>query len=518
MRGMTDRAIHSGRRGIILPVVLVILMLLAMMGMAFSLATSAELGAAGARANRMQTRLAAEAGLQRILLLLREDRARMSMWWNTPDLRAVQIYPPNTEGQEFGERDLVAEEGEEDEKPQQELGIRWRYSIVANDLDILGESDRPIRYGIQDEAGKLNINWATRDQLMALFMAVLSPELPLEELVDAVIDWRDKDSMTSPAGAESDYYRQRIPPYSAANAPFKTVEELLLVKGFVAQVLYGEDYNRNGILDPAEDDGNLTFPPDNGDGELNRGLLPYVTVYSMGQDRASDNKPRIYMNAKLDQIEPLLTELVESDLVDTILQLRAQGYVFTSPADLAGEITLKGSEEPLEIQAAPEDMLIVMDRLTTIPRPENMGPLGAMVAIPLPHVINVNTAPPPVLACLGLDDEQIETIVSTRMELSDEEKISPAWLLNAGVMTAEELARFTGPQLNTIRIVTQSWQFTVESVGYGDHVGMVCRLQAVIEMQGQVPLIKYMRDITKLGPGWPIRAEEEEREITGSTG
>jgi hypothetical protein len=143
--------------------------------------------------------------------------------------------------------------------------------------------------------------------------------------------------------------------------------------------------------------------------------------------------------------------------------------------------------------------------------------MGAMVAVPLPHVINVNTAPPPVLACLGLDSEQIQQVVNTRDQLSDEEKISPGWLINQGIMTPQELALFTGPQLNTLHIITQSWQFTVESVGYGDHVGMVCRLQVVIEMQGQLPIIKYLRDLTPLGPGWPIRAEEVDREITIST-
>ncbi|MBN1344493.1 MAG: general secretion pathway protein GspK [Phycisphaerae bacterium] len=516
---MAVRLRQSGNRGLILPVVLIMLMLLAMMGMAFSLATSAELGAAEARANRMQTRLAAEAGLQRVLLLLRQNRAKMSLWWDNPELRDVQFYPPATEAKEFGQHDMTLDK--EDKEEGQTLGTLWRYSIVAVDLDAAGEEvDKPIRWGIQDESGKLNINWATQQELTALFQAVLDPELPVEELVDALVDWRDKDDTTSPAGAESDYYRQLTPPYSAANAPLKTVEELLLVKGFTARVLYGEDFNRNGILDPSEDDGTANFPPDNADGHLNRGLLPYITVYSMGQDRASDNKPRLYLNSKPEEIEMLLGEMVDSSLAEFILEARGQGYVFKSPAELGGEIKLKGQAdgEGTTFQAAPEDILLAMDRLTTIPRPTNMGPLGAIVAVPLPHVINVNTAPPPVLACLGLTGEQIEQLVAARRGLSDEEKVSPGWLLNAGIMTPEELAEFTGAQLNRLRIVTQSWQFTVESVGYGDHVGMVSRLQAVIEMQGQVPLIKYFRDLTKLGPAWPIRAIEEDREITATTG
>lgn len=498
-----------------MPMVLIIILLLAMLGMAFSMMTNAELGAAEVRANRLQTRLTAEAGLQRIQLLLREDRAKMSSWWNSDKLHRVQIYPPATED------DGIESMGpglDEDEDESTQSGTRWLFSLVAVDLDNLTLTDRPIRFGIQDEAGKLNINWASREELTRLFAAVLDPELPIEEYVDALIDWRDKDESTSPAGAESEYYRQLRPPYSAGNSRLKTIEEMLLVKGFKAQVVYGEDYNRNGILDPMEDDGLENFPPDNADEELSVGLLPYVTVYSMSQDRAHDNKPRIYMNSKPEEIEFILGELLESEVAEFIVAARKAGHVFKSPAELASPLKVKGSAEPIELQISPADLLIAMDRLTTIPRPPNMGPLGMMFAAPLPHVINVNTAPPPVLACLKLDNEQIEQIVSARSQLSDIEKISPAWLINEDIMTPEELAKFTGPQLNGLRIVTQSWQFTVESVGFGDHVGMVCRLQAVIEMQGQVPLIKYVRDLTKLGPGWPIRMQEESSEITAEAG
>lgn len=512
---MTRVARQREPRGLILPMMLVIIMLLALLGMAFSLMTNAELGAAEVRANRMQTRLAAEAGLQRIQLLLRKDRANTSTWWNNRQLHRMQIFP--RPGKDDG-IDSMGPGLDVDVEKIKQSGTRWLCSLVAIDLDNLKVTDKPIRFGIQDEAGKLNINWATREQLMTLFGAVLRPDLPIEEYVDALIDWRDKDESTSPAGAESDYYRQLTPPYSAANAPLKTIEEMLLIKGFKAQVVYGEDFNRNGILEVGEDDGMTSFPPDDADGELSVGILPYVSVYSMSQDRAHDNKPRIYMNAKPEELEAILGEMLESDLANFIVQARKAGHVFQSPADLASPIEIKGAEGTPELQISPADLLIAMDRLTTIPRPSNMGPLAMMFAAPLPHVINVNTAPPPVLACLGLDDEQIERIVTTRSELSDAEKISPAWLINADIMAPEELARFTGPQLNALRIVTQSWQFTVESVGFGDHVGMVCRLQAVIEMQGQVPLIKYVRDLTRLGPGWPIRAEEESREITSQTG
>ncbi len=510
---MTGAVGHPDRRGLILPVMLVILMLLAMMGMAFSLATSAELGAASARANSLQARLCAEAGIESIRLLMNVSRSKTSLWWNNPELHGVQVYPLATEASVFDRGGLDTEEDEE--SVQQKSSIVWRFSIVAMDLDVADEDERPIRYGVQDEAGKLNINKASADQLTALFAAVVDPDLAVDELVDALIDWRDSDSSTRSAGAESDYYQQLSPPYSAANAPLKTVEELLLIKGFTAQVVYGEDYNRNGILDPGEDDGMATFPPDNGDGELNRGLLPYVTVYSEGWDRASDNARRIFIGAgaKGEELAEKLEDYLDSEVIEFLVAALAGGHKFTSPAELCGELEV--GEETMSL--APEDALAAMDRLTTVPQLKATPALEPLLATPLPFVINVNTASPPVLACLALDSEQIEQVISGRAQLSDEEKISPAWLVNEGIMTPEELAGYTGSDPTKLHIVTQSWQFTVESMGHADHVGMVCRLQAVIDLSALIPQTKYFRDLTRLGPGWPVREQEERREISGTT-
>jgi general secretion pathway protein K len=55
-------------------------------------------------------------------------------------------------------------------------------------------------------------------------------------LTDAVLDWMDADSdVTQPNGAEdSEYLRAKVP-YRAANRPFTSTSELLMVKGFTAE-------------------------------------------------------------------------------------------------------------------------------------------------------------------------------------------------------------------------------------------------------------------------------------------
>jgi type II secretory pathway component PulK len=124
-----------------------------------------------------------------------------------------------------------------------------------------------------DEASKLNINTATKEQLMGLPYMV-------EEIADAIIDWRDTDDTPSGTGVESGYYESLQYGYMARNGPFRTIRELLLVKGVTEELFYGEDTNLNGVLDYNENDGDLSPPHDDADGILDLGWAAYLTCYS----------------------------------------------------------------------------------------------------------------------------------------------------------------------------------------------------------------------------------------------
>jgi len=81
-------------------------------------------------------------------------------------------------------------------------------------------------YGMSDEDRKVNINQASRELLVALFddMDVGDPE----SLSENIIYWRGD----SPQIHGELYYGSPEVPYPARKAPFKTIEELSLVKGF----------------------------------------------------------------------------------------------------------------------------------------------------------------------------------------------------------------------------------------------------------------------------------------------
>lgn len=150
-------------------------------------------------------------------------------------------------------------------------GAFW---FVGRRYDELGSSEELV-FGFVDEASKLNINTATLEMLQAL------PDMPLD-FAAAIVDWRDPDSEPSPDGAESANYALLDPPYNSKDSNFETVDELRLVLGAGVELLYGEDVNRNGLLDPNEDDGDASRPNDNQDGSLDFGLIEYLTVYTNG--------------------------------------------------------------------------------------------------------------------------------------------------------------------------------------------------------------------------------------------
>ncbi len=142
---------------------------------------------------------------------------------------------------------------------------------------------------VVDEASKLNINTVTKGQLLAL------PEM-LEEIADAIIDWRDDDDTPSAGGAEGGYYENLQYGYKARNGPFRTIRELLLVKDVTEELFYREDTNLNDRLDYNEQDGDESLPYDDGDSELDKGWIAYLTCYSYDNNKDAEGNDKVNIN------------------------------------------------------------------------------------------------------------------------------------------------------------------------------------------------------------------------------
>jgi DNA uptake protein ComE-like DNA-binding protein len=658
-------------RAVILPVILFVLLLLGLLGAMFSFRIYADVSATRVIGDRLQTRLAAEAGVEAVKLLLRTARSDRTQWYNNPDaFHRMLVWAHGADRSKAGTNEEFHDT------------TAFRFSIVADDPT---DDKKLIRFGITDEASKLNLNAATDAQLLKLVETVVAGQKEGESdidpraMVDAIIDWRDADSKpTGEAGDTEDaYYRLLDKPYRVKNGPFSTVEELLLVKGVTGQVLFGEDFDRNGLLTPNEDDGDKSFPPDNQDGVLNRGLYPYLTVSSYEANTSNDNSPRIYLftdeatlGKELEDVFPDQADVIhfivavtragpgvpggggkpsgtggqppgssggkppagapgattppggtgtippaqapagtpgsgkggnkppagpgstggpvpppgpkpppkkaanekqKSPSVNPSTGSRGPGSpaqsggrkgVKPQPPGSAGTVPSGGGKPGAGVGGLPsgattppsgdeaeptgdesgagaekpggqpgsgdggsaatpirspasllrprkigteleepspltvEQLPLLMDRLTTRRATERR----------VPGLINVNTAPRQVLECLeGLTGEQAQSILAVRETLDAKTLSTPAWLVTEGVMDVETFDKIAAS------LTTRSQQFTIESLGYGDHMGMVTRLQVVVDMMGPIPQTIYYRDISYLGGSYPIREEDKEQ-------
>jgi type II secretory pathway component PulK len=125
--------------------------------------------------------------------------------------------------------------------------------------------------GPTDAQAKLNINTMTLDDLMLL------PDMT-EDLAQAILDFIDADDEPQEMGAEAEAYMGLAASYQPRNGPLRDIRELELVLGVKPELVRGEDWNLNGILDPSENDGDASWPPDNEDSILDGGWSALLTA------------------------------------------------------------------------------------------------------------------------------------------------------------------------------------------------------------------------------------------------
>jgi general secretion pathway protein K len=114
----------------------------------------------------------------------------------------------------------------------------------------LGDAKFTVR--MTDEGGRIGLNRAEEALLTPLITSLFTggnrttglskrDADQVAEIVDAILDWRDPDSLVRLHGAESEYYLGLRQPYRAKNGWFDSPEELLLVRGVTPDLYYGRD-------------------------------------------------------------------------------------------------------------------------------------------------------------------------------------------------------------------------------------------------------------------------------------
>ena len=193
-----------------------------------------------------------------------------------------------------------------------------------------------VRAGLIDESAKLNLN-AISSFGLEEEQEQHADQHPRHDRGDRRrdprLDRRGRRPARSPA-PKATSTKSLTPPYSARNAALESLDELLLVQGVTPQLLYGEDANRNGLLDPNENDGDASLPLDNADGLLDPGWAAYFTVDSRESNLRADGADKIDVNQDLlaDMYDQINEELGEDEAL-FITAYRIYGATNVDPLD-----------------------------------------------------------------------------------------------------------------------------------------------------------------------------------------
>lgn len=281
---------RGGERGIALIIVLWVVLIVSVIAVTYAYDARTDIRMMGYNTQSLQAYYAAKAGVARAMILLREDILKDQDVLDRDDLVRLDDKDVGYRYDAFNEGWFV---GHEENYDEVELTSGIKRDAVVGTYTVY----------VVDESSKANLNFrgTTQELLKQLLLAVgMEDEAEAQALAAAIVDWRDPDDQPSDGGdawefgdenTEATYYNphqdprdveRNGPDYVCKDGPFGSVEELLLVKGMMPEVFFGEDANGNEELDDNEDDGDRSYPPDNEDGELQLGLRHYVTVDSPG--------------------------------------------------------------------------------------------------------------------------------------------------------------------------------------------------------------------------------------------
>ena len=355
----------------------------------------------------------------------------------------------------------------DDTTPADSLADLWNDPVECEDI-LCGDFTFTIR--VIDESGKLNINTATLKQLLELpFMEAN------KEIVGAILDWRDEDDNQQANGAEAGYYRNQSEiPYEIRNGNFRTIRELLLVKGVTREYFYGEDTNFNGMLDFNEKDGSERWPMDNEDDVLDEGWISFMSCYSYAQNVDADGEERVNIN-EADEDE--LTEKlgITKGQAKWIVENRRNDY--ESITDLIND---RSPSEPREVRESeserPEEMDLatfadIADRITVNDEEVQVG------------LVNVNTAPREVLVALTEGDETLADSIISYRDSMDVESVGDLAL--GETMTVSDLKKIAD------KITTRSSVYTIYCTATSVQTGAKFTEEVVVDRDKEPGQILY---------------------------
>ena len=546
------------RRGVILVVVLVVIVLLTLAVFTFSKFMLAQRRATNTTLRQTQARLLTESGIEYLRAILLYDQwtiLELGGLYDNPNEFCGHIVTDGTislSGFAAGTQSVYNPD-------QRDVG---RFSIIAPALSEEGLlAGEYLRYGLEDESAKLNLRWVLQMDIeqpgSGRMILMRLPGID-EVIADSILDWIDgRSDEPREFGAKDEYYTSLDPPYYTRNSIPDSLDELLLVRGVTPKLLYGIDWNRNGIIDLGEPNEFSLDEYGVADGSLNLGLISYLTLDSRESMLTPDGLDKINVNMDdLSELQELLEERFEElgvdsswasyiisyrrpensnqeepntgdaglgDIVSNLLTGNSPGTAGETDGKIKSFFDLVGgqgspfaddTDEMIEYMPVLYDNLMISDT-------------------PAVGRININQTPRTILELFGAqEDELSETalLASTAMDelmgttfsqmnmweiidsiiayrISNPYVIAaeapemgyPFWVYTQGIITDLSVMKQLEPYF-----CTQGAVFKATVIGRFDERSPVSRMEAWIDASegGRLPKIIRIRDISELGPGY----------------
>ncbi|KAA1259422.1 General secretion pathway protein K [Rubripirellula obstinata] len=533
----------ANRRGFFLVIVLIVVAVATMAVYSFTELMVSHDDAAYLAGDVVQARVSAESGAESIRVLLAQPpQSRLDFGGTYNNAQLFQAMTVTS--------DLDADR-------------QSSFSVISPSLDENG-SYAGIRYGLQDESARLNINalpvleqnsaalmptlLAAGDQAddvdadnIAFSLLMALPNMTAD-VADAILDWVDEDDEARETGAESDYYEMLPTPYSAANGPIRSVDELLLVRGVTPTLLFGADSNRNGVMDADEQQRfNVTIDTP---GAL--GWSAYLTVHGAEANKTVSGSPRVNINQ--DDLEVLYEELLETNLGEIyatyIIAFRIGGFA-NSPSAIAAAAAGQPADSSAAVQGAQgrdgglwtadlfdqldlsggggtnatqildlldsevvigtgDDAVVYTSPFVSDPvamsiyMADLMDSVTTQDSAVMPGRINLNECPAELLYGIPLlSEESASAILQERNPMSDDPgRRFETWPLAEGLISLDEM-RSLVPLLCGSGDV-----YRAQIIGYFDRSGISRRVEAIIDATTVNPKLVSWRDLSHLGRGF----------------
>jgi len=366
------------RRGVVLIVVLVLVVMLSLAGFGFLSAMSTEYEAVRLHGSLLQARQTMVSAESQLLWLTGQPGRRREILGgltSNPDLFGGRTVDGLlAAGGESGGAGVAADSAEAGPAAIAQLQSQtalaaddaWRFSVISVDRPVGGV--RTLRFGLTTESSKLHLATVLRWEQTtpgAGRQALLRLPGMTEILADSLLDWMDADETARPQGAESEYYQGLGLAIRPANAVPQTLEQLLAVRGMSAWQLFatGAATNVAASAETGVNPAGSAVPPEGGDPivtlplqELStetfaepglnaetgaaagtmRPLCELLTVWSAERLSQPDGSAKVNINQPdLNALRASLQGRLPESLLQFLLLARVFGLTATTPTGAA---------------------------------------------------------------------------------------------------------------------------------------------------------------------------------------